>query len=89
MKTVYNPEIAPLMDGTARGIVAKYTTGNPFGEKAAKTLVGILNDDGILAVAKDGFMETWLQRSIANGEDVGRASPARAAVYVLIGDKSR
>ena len=73
--------------GTARGIIAEYTTGNPLGEKAAQTLVSILSEDAIPRDCPGGFAEAQLRQAQARGEDVGRAGSAHAGVWVLIGDK--
>jgi len=81
-----NDASAGIQVGSARGVVARYVTGNDRGEQFANSLVEELTKDGIAAKATGGLVKEIMKELVK----IGRAlnDPANEWVVVAVGDRA-
>jgi hypothetical protein len=75
---------AGIQVGPARGIVARYVTGNQRSEHFAKSLTEELAADGITARATSGLVEEIMQALVKQGRPLN--DPANEWVVIAVGD---
>src|SRR5262245_5268888 len=81
-----NDASAGIQVGSARGVVARYVTGNDRGAQFAKSLAEQLSSDGIAAKATGGLVEEIMKELVKLGRGIN--DPANEWVVIAVGNKA-